>query len=67
MRLRVDLDTGQRPRTRHFMPAGMRDRPERAFQEQIVDVDPHVGMVERELGRAVKREAIPLRRFVHRD
>ena len=67
MRLRVGLDTGQRPRTRHFLPAGMRNRPERTFQEQVVDVDPHVGMVEREFGRAAERESVPRRRFVHRD
>ena len=67
MRLRVGLDTGQCPRTRHFLPAGMRNRPERTFQEQVVDVDPHVGMVERELGRAAERKPVPLRRFMQRD
>ena len=45
----------------------MRNRTERTFQEQVVDVDPNVGMLERDLGRAAERKSVPLHRFMHRE
>ena len=57
MRLRVDLDTGQRPRIRHCMPAGMRKRvggPPAARR-----TEPHAGPI---LCRRPRRQDPPDRR-----
>ena len=62
---RVDRDAGPRPRLGDLTPARVRNRQQRAFQKEVVDVDPHVGMVERQLGRAGERRCVARRRLAH--
>ena len=63
---RVDRDAGQGPRLGDLTPARVRRRPQRALQKEVVDVDPHVGMVERQLGGAGERRRVARRRLAHR-